>query len=94
MNKKTKRISAIAAIAAISLLLFLGNRGFVDIYRSYNEISIQSEQIERARSTLDSLKDQYELLKHDTTYIEKLAREKLGMAAENEKIIKFVEEEK
>ncbi len=94
MNKKTIRICGLTALVLLSLLLFLGNRGFVDVYRTYNEITIQSQQIQRARSTLDSLKEQYELLKQDTTHIEKLAREKLGMAGENEKIIKFVEEER
>ena len=46
------------------------------------------------KTTIDSLQETIEKFKHDTSYIEKYARENLGMAKEGEKVYKFLEEEK
>ncbi|KMQ51094.1 hypothetical protein CHISP_2017 [Chitinispirillum alkaliphilum] len=91
MKKKTK-ILLVAAVS-IALVILFGNKGFMDAYRSYKEIGKKSEMIEHARYSLDSLQTEYIHLKQDTSYIEQIAREKLGMAGKNELIIKFVEEE-
>ena len=51
-------------------------------------------EIKELNETVDSLKKTIEKLKTDTAYIERIAREKLGMAKKGEKVYKFVEEEK
>jgi len=43
---------------------------------------------------MDSLSVQNQRLKSDTAYMEKIAREKLGMARKDEKVYKFIEEPK
>ena len=50
-----------------------------------------NQELPTSRRTIDSLKIEIERLKNDTAYIERIAREKYGMARENEKMFKFVE---
>jgi cell division protein FtsB len=50
------------------------------------------KDLHEQKAVQDSLKKMEKLLKNDTAYIEKTAREKLGMAKKNEKVYKFVDE--
>jgi cell division protein FtsL len=84
-------IIAAAAIAALAVLT-VRNQGFLDIYRAYKQDRELTRKIEAANADADSLRAEIERLKRDTAHIEKIAREKLGMARKDEKIIKFVEE--
>ena len=81
-------ITAIAAIATLAV----GDRGFLDMYRLHKDDNNRVREIEAARAEIESLKVEIERLKNDTAYIEKIAREKMGMARKGEKIFKFVEE--
>jgi len=93
--KKGKLIALIALpialVAALAVLTF-GNQGFLDMYRLYGEDKARAREIAAARAKIDSLNAEIERLKNDTAYIEKFARENLGMARKGEKIVKFVEE--
>jgi len=93
-NKKRLLIIAavlVAVLAAFAVLTFM-NQGFLDMYRAYKQDRELTRKIEAARAEADSLRAEIERLKSDTAHIEKIAREKLGMARKGEKIIKFVEE--
>jgi cell division protein FtsB len=94
MKKSRKIILIIAsvAVAAILCVLTFGNYGFLDMYRLYKNDAARAQEIAAVRAEVDSLKAEIEKLKSDTAYIEKVAREKLGMARKGEKIFKFVEE--
>jgi len=95
--KKKKLLFSVAALAIIIpvlILLIAGNQGFLDMYRTYNEDKKRTRQISAAREEIDSLKNEIQKLQSDTAHIEKIAREKLGMARKGETIIKFVEEKK
>lgn len=46
-------------------------------------------EIEELNASIDSLKNTIEMLRNDTAYIERIAREKLGMAGKDEKVYKF-----
>jgi len=96
MKKKKIFIFAAALVIIIPLLVLLiaGNQGFMDMYRTYREDKNRAHQISAAREEIDSLKNEIQKLQNDTAHIEKIAREKLGMARKGEVIIKFVEEEK
>lgn len=92
-----KRIQTIIWVVISVVLFFLvmslfGNQGLIAVYKAYNEDRSLTEQIKESKRTIDSLKDEIERLKSDTSYIERIAREKLGMARRNEKIYKFIEE--
>ena len=82
----------IVAVFIIGAFLF-NNRGLVPWYK----YAMERERIE---SELDSLKaeevrlrNEIERLKFAPEYLEKLAREKYGMAKEGEKVYKIVPEE-
>jgi cell division protein FtsL len=92
-----KRIQTIALVLISVVLFFLaislfGNQGFIAVYKAYKQDRALTQQISDSKKTIDSLKDEIERLKNDTAYIERIAREKLGMARRNEKIYKFIEE--
>ncbi|MFW5784933.1 MAG: FtsB family cell division protein [Chitinispirillaceae bacterium] len=96
MKKRNIITIGVCAIAGIPLLVILigGNQGFLDLYKSHREVNKTSAQIEAARKMRDSLALEKNKLLKDTAYLEKIAREKLGMAKESEKIYKFVKEKR
>jgi cell division protein FtsB len=83
---------ATGCIAVFTALSLFGNQGFIAVYKAHTETRALSERIAESKYVIDSLKLEIERLKNDTVYIEKIAREKLGMARRNEKIFKFIEE--
>jgi len=70
---------------------FFGKQG---LYYVMVEQRHRSAEIRNQRHTIDSLKLEITKLTSDTGYIERIAREKLGMAKKNEKVYKFVEKAK
>ena len=94
MKKKKLLFSAAALVIIIPLLILLiaGNQGLMDMYRTYSDDKERTRQISAAREEIDSLKNEIQKLQNDTAHIEKIAREKLGMARKGETIFKFVEE--
>jgi len=94
MKKKKLLFTAAALVIAVPALVLLiaGNQGFLDMYHTYREEKIRTNQIAAARMEIDSLRNEIFKLQNDTAYIERIAREKLGMVRKGETIIKFVEE--
>ena len=82
-----------AGIILIFIIVSLsGNQGFIAVFKAHRESQSLSREIKENQRTIDSLKIEEERLKSDTAYIERIAREKLGMARRNEKIFKFIED--
>jgi cell division protein FtsB len=79
-----------AAVAVLVILTFM-NQGFLDIYRAYRQDRELTLNIKAAQAEADSLRSEIERLESDTAYIVRIAREKIGMARKEEKIVKFVE---
>ena len=79
------------AFAVGSLFFLFGRQG---IYYQHRELVLKDAEIKAHRRTIDSLNDVVGKLTNDTTYIERIAREKLGMARKNEKVYKFIEKGK
>jgi cell division protein FtsB len=83
-------------VAAVALMLvvflFTGNESVLKVWASRKQGKGQLREITRLHREIDSLNEVIARLKTDTLYIEKMAREKLGMARENEKVFKFVQE--
>jgi cell division protein FtsB len=92
---KHKRIVTIAAAIAVAGVLYMvlaGNPGALTFYRTWRQIGSLQQDIVRANKTIDSLNVEIDRLKNDTAHIERIAREKYGMARSNEKLYKFIEE--
>jgi cell division protein FtsB len=93
---KKKKLAALiivsVVVVAVLTVLTFGDRGFLDVYRLYSMETARAKEVAEAQMKIDSLKAEIERLKNDTAYIERIAREKLGMAKKDEVIFKFVEE--
>jgi cell division protein FtsB len=83
---------AASIILILLIAALLGKQGLISLYKNHMKFKHQSEEIVKSHQIIDSLKTEIAHLKNDTGYIEKIAREKLGMAKKNEKVYKFIEE--
>lgn len=93
MKKKRFGIFAIICIVIFILIISLsGKQGLISLYKNHTEYLQQSKKLIRSHKLIDSLKTDISRLRNDTDYIEKIAREKLGMSKKNEKVYKFIEE--
>jgi cell division protein FtsB len=90
-RKKIAALSIGFAISAVLVFMFTGKQGFISLYKNHQRYKTQQEQLLRSHKVIDSLKTEIQRLQKDTTYIEKIARERLGMAKKNELIYKFVD---
>ena len=92
MIKKKALIGlVVAALSGAGLFFFFGKQGIYYLYRQQQERQLE---IRNDRRVIDSLQREIKRLTNDTTYLERIAREKLGMARPNEKVFKFVEKRK
>lgn len=91
MPKKAGRWLIIIAVSLFLVFFLSGNDGMIALFQAHLENKNLESQIVNLEKTVDSLEITIRKLKTDTAYIEKIAREKLGMAGKNEKVYKFVE---
>jgi cell division protein FtsB len=94
MRQQRRRLvigAGCAVVLAVVVALLAGDQGVVALYRTWRQMGSLNEELNTSRRTIDSLKIEIQRLKNDTAYIERIAREKYGMARENEKMFKFVE---
>lgn len=82
----------VAVVAAVLYFVLGGTSGVIGLYRMHAELKALEQEIERKNEAIDSLSAKVERLRNDFDYVERMAREELGMAKENEKVYKFVEE--
>jgi cell division protein FtsB len=97
MHRKTKlprvgRWIVLGLAAALLYSLFLGNSSLVRMYQLHAKAKKKEQAVQRLHRDIDSLMVKDKKLKTDTAYIEKIAREKLGMAKKDEKVYKFIPE--
>ena len=88
-------ISVLVLAVLCALLYFSLNSesSVLNLYRSSKKNIVMEKEIIELNATIDSLTITIEKLKNDTAYIERIAREKLGMARKDEKVYKFIEKE-
>jgi cell division protein FtsB len=79
-------IVAPALVAGAGFFLF-GKQGAV---YPWQELRRKNEEIAEKTRQIDSLRREIDLLTNDTAYIERIAREKLGMARPDEEVYKFI----
>jgi len=90
MTKKQGIFLSIAGLLLFSLLFFIifGEHGFIDL----NVLKKERDQLVQKNELLThkniSLSIEIDRLKHDPQYIESIARQELGMVAEDELILK------
>lgn len=92
--RKIGRWIALAVAALLLYSLFFGRASMVRIYQSFLDVKTKEHKLTRMRQEADTIRVQNKKLEKDTAYMEKIAREKLGMARKDEKVYKFIEEPK
>jgi cell division protein FtsB len=82
------KIVVFLVVGALLLIIFLP--GFI----KYRKLAIRNanlkKQIEEVKNNNIRLKQESELLKNDTFYMERVARERMGVAKEGEVVYKIV----
>jgi cell division protein FtsL len=90
---KAKKVGRWIFLAALVILLLLLVSSNVTLYRVYRKTGQLHARVAELNRSVDSLTKEAAMLRSDTAYIERIAREKLGMARKDEKVYKFVEKE-
>lgn len=84
---------ALAVLFSFSLFTAFGDRGFIHLWRLWQE----KKKIDRENFLLqrenEILRDQVRRLRRDDLYLEKVAREELGLARRGEIVYRFVSPE-
>ncbi len=93
-TRKIGRWIALAIGVLLVVSLFFGKASMVRIYRSLLDVKKKERLLTRQHAEIDSLTAENARLRTDTAYMEKIAREKLGMARKDEKVYKFIPESK
>lgn len=93
-SRKIGRWIALGVALLLAASLFVGKAGVVQIYRGVLDVKKKERALAREHADMDSLSAQNSRLKTDTAYMEKIGREKLGMARKDEKVYKFIQEPK
>jgi cell division protein FtsB len=89
-------IQKVALIIIAILALVLALSWFVPRIKQYQDlqkVEVQkSGEVRAEQETLDQLKKNQERLRNDPRFVERVAREEIGMAKPGEIVLKFVDE--
>ncbi|MBN1755941.1 septum formation initiator family protein [bacterium] len=91
VKKRVKKFLLILLCIVVAYMILMGDNGLIAVTRYRNLRKSLEEELENAAAEGESLQKELERLENDTTYIERLAREKYGLAKDNEKIYRFRE---
>lgn len=89
--KRKLLLSGLAVLPVLAVFTF-GNRGLVKRFSLESRYDRVHEELYHERRMGDSLQREIAHLKNDTLAVEKLARERFGMARPGERVYKIVEE--
>ncbi|MBN1983845.1 MAG: septum formation initiator family protein [Chitinivibrionales bacterium] len=90
--KKIGRWIVVPVVGSFLYFSITGSEGLLSLIKARRSIQTMNSEIQQYHHAIDSLHTTINLLKRDSTFIERIARERLGMAKHGEKVIKFVEE--
>ena len=83
---KTTKILLIAFLALVAYVAF-GNRLFYKVWQEEKTLTELEAQVERLETETDSLRRVLKLLESDIDFIERVAREDLGLVKPGEVVI-------
>lgn len=76
----------------IMLALSIANaRGFLAMWRMQSEVAQLAHEVRKVEAANDAWLFKIERLRHDKGYIEKIAREELGLVRPNELVFEYVQ---
>lgn len=89
---KPGRWFLLAVLSVLMYSLLTGNGGLLNIYSTHKATKHLESKMVELQHKIDSLKAYNHKFKTDTLFIERIAREKLGMARKDEVVFRFIEE--
>lgn len=92
LTAKRKLILSLLVALPVLIVFTFGNRGLIKRFSLEHRYSEAHEELYREREIGDSLRQEISHLKTDSIAVEKLARERFGMARPGERVYKVVEE--
>lgn len=84
--------TVILVLITCSLLIYVFSPNFLRLTKVYRQLHVLEDEIEKLQAQNQRFQEEIYSLKNDPTYIEKVAREELGMSRPKEIIYKFDEE--
>jgi cell division protein FtsB len=90
---KLKTILFLVGLALLAYLYLAGDYGFIRIFSLWKEKKNLQMEIKKIEAKTIDLKVEKNKLTTDLHYIERIARERYGLAKKGEKIYKFVQKE-
>ena len=89
-----KRILLLLAFAFVAYRFFAGPYGFVQIHQLWKEKNNLEKESKALQAELIDMEIEKQRLTDDEFYLEKQARERLGMVKEGEKVYRVIQEDK
>jgi cell division protein FtsB len=89
-----KRILLLLAFAFVAYRFFAGPYGFVQIHQLWKEKTNLEKESKALQAELIDMEIEKQRLTDDEFYLEKQARERLGMVKEGEKVYRVIQEDK
>ena len=78
-------------VLVVSILTIFGDKGLIEAYVLKSEKDVILSNIRDLKESNKALKEDVELLRNDTRYVERIARKELGMIGKGEVIYMFDE---
>ena len=92
-GRTVKKVLLLLAFAFVAYRFFAGPYGFVQIHSLWKEKTNLEEKAKALQAELIDMEIEKQRLTDDAFYLEKQARERLGMVKEGEKVYRVIQED-
>jgi cell division protein FtsB len=92
-RRTAKKVLLLLAFAFVAYRFFAGPYGFLEIHKLWKEKNSLEEESKALQAELIDMEIEKQRLTDDAFYLEKQARERLGMVREGEKVYRVIEDD-
>ena len=93
-RRTAKKLLLLLAFGFIAYRFFAGPYGFLEIHKLWKERNSLEEESKALQAELIDMEIEKQRLTDDPFYLEKQARERLGMVREGEKVYRVIEDDR
>lgn len=90
IQHRLMHILLIVQVAIVVLLLLCGAQGFIHVGELKDSLKKIDQEVALRMHEIEELEQERDAWLHDSFYVERYAREKLGMSRDNETLYKIV----
>jgi|GEM_PF-80881 len=92
-SRTAKKVLLLLAFGFVAYRFFAGPYGFLEIHKLWSEKKNLEEEAKALQAELIDMEIKKQRLTDDAFYLEKQARERLGMVKEGEKVYRVIQED-